>query len=481
MSHVARYAAIVIVFAGCEKPKSQVSAPPAAPSATTPMVSIQERSARRRARRTGGKIGQAMLRPTLRRTRRANHYILPLCRRRGATTTLGPHRMISNESLSGNCGNEAVRSVRRQDGSCRSIICDKCFSLSPRKFSLNHNPRGRRYACSSSANGTSVTEEHSCRNCACSVLGRRLMDSVPGRGRICRIRLAWSGFEIMSWFMETRYWKAMHGQSGGETGIDNQMAEKAFENLGAWILGRNMFGPIRGEWPDENWRGWWGDEPPYHVPVFVLTHYPRASLVMKGGTTFHFVTGGIEEALKRAKEAAGDRDVRLGGGVSTVRQYLTAGLLDEVHLAVRPVLMGDGENSSILQWFVSHSQRDVVVMLNLGGSAPCRLIRKILRPLSRKTASSHRPRRSPTRPGSRPMPSTTACIASRSTSPEKFWGEKAPSRGWFKKWDKRAGMAASLTPNGSSAGRSAFRYNCLDGDEKGVAKEDGARLWEGER
>ena len=152
------------------------------------------------------------------------------------------------------------------------------------------------------------------------------------------------GLEVMEWFLETRTWRAMHGQEGGETGVDNRMAERSFENIGAWILGRNMFGPVRGPWPDESWRGWWGEEPPYHVPTFVLTHHARRPLEMKGGTVFHFVTGGIHEALERARAAAGARDVRLGGGVSTVRQYLQARLIDEMILAVRPVLLGTGEH-----------------------------------------------------------------------------------------------------------------------------------------
>ena len=127
------------------------------------------------------------------------------------------------------------------------------------------------------------------------------------------------------------------------TGIDNRMAEQGFEGIGAWILGRNMFGPVRGPWPDDSWKGWWGDEPPYHTPVFVLTHHPRAPLAMAGGTEFRFVTEGIHAALEQARAAAGGLDVRLGGGVSTVRQYLGAGLIDELHLAVRPVLLGAGE------------------------------------------------------------------------------------------------------------------------------------------
>jgi len=152
-----------------------------------------------------------------------------------------------------------------------------------------------------------------------------------------------NGLELMEWFLHTRVWRTMHGQDGGEGGVDNAMAEEGFSNIGAWILGRNMFGPVRGPWPDESWKGWWGEEPPYHVPAFVLTHYARAPLKMKGGTTFYFVTDGIHAALDQAKAAAGDRDVRVGGGVGTVRQYLQARLIDELHLAVRPLLLGVGE------------------------------------------------------------------------------------------------------------------------------------------
>jgi dihydrofolate reductase len=151
------------------------------------------------------------------------------------------------------------------------------------------------------------------------------------------------GPELMEWFSVTRVWRSMHGQEGGETGVDNRMAEQGFHNIGAWVLGRNMFGPVRGPWPDQSWRGWWGEEPPYHVPVFVLTHHARAPLEMKGGTVFHFVTDGIQAALDRAKAAAGARDVRVGGGVATIRQYLQARLIDQLHLAVRPVLLGAGE------------------------------------------------------------------------------------------------------------------------------------------
>ena len=153
-----------------------------------------------------------------------------------------------------------------------------------------------------------------------------------------------NGPELMEWFFQTRAWRRMHGQEGGETGIDNRMAEQGFGGIGAWILGRNMFGPVRGPWADESWKGWWGDEPPYHTSVFVLTHHARAPLKMKGGTEFRFVTEGIHAALEQAKAAAGERDVRIGGGVATIRQYLQAGLIDELHLAFRPVLLGSGEH-----------------------------------------------------------------------------------------------------------------------------------------
>jgi dihydrofolate reductase len=151
------------------------------------------------------------------------------------------------------------------------------------------------------------------------------------------------GPELMEWFFATRVFQKMHGHADGETGIDNSMAEAAFENVGAWILGRNMFAPVRGPWPDESWKGWWGEEPPYHVPVFVLTHHARPPLEMKGGTTFHFVTEGALRALESAREAAAGRDVRVGGGVATIRQYLRAGAIDELHLALRPVVLGAGE------------------------------------------------------------------------------------------------------------------------------------------
>jgi len=152
------------------------------------------------------------------------------------------------------------------------------------------------------------------------------------------------GPELFDWFFHTRTWQRMHGNEDGETGADDHMAAQGFEGIGAWILGRNMFGPVRGPWPDDEWKGWWGEEPPYHTPVFVLTHHPRAPLTMKGGTIFRFVTDGIHAALQQAKDAADGRDVRLGGGVSTIRQYLRAGLIDELHLAIAPALLGTGEH-----------------------------------------------------------------------------------------------------------------------------------------
>jgi len=151
------------------------------------------------------------------------------------------------------------------------------------------------------------------------------------------------GRELHEWAFATRTFRRLHGQEGGDTGVDDEFAARGFHNAGAWIIGRNMFGPVRGPWPDHSWRGWWGENPPYHVPVFVLTHHARPALQMQGGTTFHFVTGGIREALAQARAAAGDQDVRLGGGVATVREYLEARLVDELHLAVAPVLLGRGE------------------------------------------------------------------------------------------------------------------------------------------
>ena len=151
------------------------------------------------------------------------------------------------------------------------------------------------------------------------------------------------GPELMQWFFPTKTWRSMQGGEGGETGVDDQIARQGFAEVGAWILGRNMFGPVRGPWPDDSWKGWWGDEPPYHVPVFVLTHHPREPLVMEGGTTFYFITDGIDSAVKQAVAAANGKDVRVGGGASTVRQLLSASRIDELHLALRPVLLGGGE------------------------------------------------------------------------------------------------------------------------------------------
>src|SRR6266852_6247295 len=152
------------------------------------------------------------------------------------------------------------------------------------------------------------------------------------------------GVALHEWAFATRTFRQMFGSDGGTTGIDDDFAARGFSNIGAWIMGRNMFGPIRGPWPDESWKGWWGDEPPYHTPVFVLTHHPRAPLRMAGGTEFRFVTEDIHAALEQATAAAGGCDVRLGGGVSIIRQYLRAALIDELHLAIRPVLLGSGEH-----------------------------------------------------------------------------------------------------------------------------------------
>lgn len=151
--------------------------------------------------------------------------------------------------------------------------------------------------------------------------------------------------ELHRWLVPTRtFQRSLFGAEGGTTGIDDDFAARGFRNVGAWILGRNMFGPVRGPWPDQSWKGWWGDNPPYHVPTFILTHHARAPIQMEGGTTFHFVTGGIKEALDRAREAAKGMDVRIGGGPDTIRQYLRAGLIDEMHVAISPVLLGRGES-----------------------------------------------------------------------------------------------------------------------------------------
>ncbi|WP_343612658.1 dihydrofolate reductase family protein [Novosphingobium sp.] len=151
------------------------------------------------------------------------------------------------------------------------------------------------------------------------------------------------GPEMFTWFFGTKTFRAMTGRDGGSDGVDEAFAHRSMDGFGAFILGRNMFGPIRGDWPDDAWKGWWGDNPPYHAPTFILTHHPRAPIVMEGGTTFHFVTEGIEVALERARAAAGSADVKIGGGVATVRQYLQAGLVDEMHVALSPVLLGRGE------------------------------------------------------------------------------------------------------------------------------------------
>ena len=152
------------------------------------------------------------------------------------------------------------------------------------------------------------------------------------------------GEELHEWLVSTRTFKSMHGEAGGASGTDDDFASRGFDNVGAWIMGRNMFGPVRGPWPDESWRGWWGDNPPYHVPVFVLTHYRQGPIEMDGGTVFHFVTDGLHSALEQAREAAGGRDVRIGGGVNTIRPYLDAQLIDEMHFAISPLFLGSGEH-----------------------------------------------------------------------------------------------------------------------------------------
>jgi dihydrofolate reductase len=152
------------------------------------------------------------------------------------------------------------------------------------------------------------------------------------------------GEDLHHWMVPTRtFQRAVLRKDGGTTGVDDDFAARSFENVGAWILGRNMFGPIRGDWADTSWKGWWGNNPPYHVPVFVLTHHARPPIEMDGNTTFHFVTGGIREALDRAREAAAGTDVRIGGGPNTIRQYLREGLIDELHVAIAPILLGRGE------------------------------------------------------------------------------------------------------------------------------------------
>jgi dihydrofolate reductase len=167
-----------------------------------------------------------------------------------------------------------------------------------------------------------------------------------GPGQDLQNPLGVGGLRVFDWFFPTRTFQRIHGGEDGETGIDDSVASQGFANVGAYILGRNMFGPVRGGWPEgpDEWKGWWGDEPPYHTPVFVLTHHARAPLEMKGGTTFHFVTDGIQSALDQAKKAAAEKDVRIGGGVSTIRQYLSASLIDELQLAIVPVLLGEGEH-----------------------------------------------------------------------------------------------------------------------------------------
>lgn len=155
--------------------------------------------------------------------------------------------------------------------------------------------------------------------------------------------LGLGGEDMHKWVTSTRSWRQSHGMEGGTGGIDDDFSRRGSDNLGAWIIGRNMFGPVRGPWPDYDWKGWWGDNPPYHVPVYVLTHHERPPLEMEGGTTFYFITEGIHEALAQARAAAGDKDIRIGGGADTIQQYLREGLIDELHIAIAPVVLGSGE------------------------------------------------------------------------------------------------------------------------------------------
>jgi dihydrofolate reductase len=185
-----------------------------------------------------------------------------------------------------------------------------------------------------------------------------------GLGQDIENPLGVRGLELHRWFFETEAFRKMHGQSGGSRGIDNGFAVRSFENVGAWILGRNMFGPVRGAWDGDAWKGWWGESPPYHVPVYVLTHYPRPPLRMGGGTTFYFVTDGLASALRQAQDAAEGKDVRIGGGVSVIRQYLRAGEIDEMHLAVSPVLLGGGEH---LFWGIDMYELGFRVVEVVGG------------------------------------------------------------------------------------------------------------------
>jgi len=165
-----------------------------------------------------------------------------------------------------------------------------------------------------------------------------------GHSQSLKNPLGVGGRALLDWAFATRTFQRLHGNEGGTTGIDEDFLARAFENIGAWIIGRNMFGPVRGPWLDESWKGWWGDNPPYHTPVFVLTHHARAPLTMSGDTTFHFVTDGIQDAVERATAFAGGKDIRIGGGIATVQQFPRTGLIDELHLAISPVLLGSGES-----------------------------------------------------------------------------------------------------------------------------------------
>ena len=195
-----------------------------------------------------------------------------------------------------------------------------------------------------------------------------------GPGQDLEHPLGVGGLELHDWLFNTEVFHRIHGRDGGFQGIDNTTAAKSIEDVGAWILGRNMFGPVRGPWKDKSWIGWWGDNPPFHTPVFVLTHYARSPLRLEGGTTFHFVTDGPDSALNLARKAAGEARVGVGGGVSVIRQYLAAGQIDEMHLAISPVILGEGEH--LLQGIDLNKLGFVVDRANLGEKAMHVVLRK---------------------------------------------------------------------------------------------------------
>src|SRR2546423_1644900 len=243
---------------------------------------------------------------------------------------------FTGQSLPANTapGDGARRAAAMAASACRRERGD-CFI--PTTLPVDPNPCRSSYRCSD------FSTEHLMSKLRINGFAVSIDGYGAGPDQSLQDPLGVGGMALHEWVLATRTFKRMHGGEGGSTGVDDDFAARGFDGVGAWILGRNMFGPVRGPWPDDTWKGWWGANPPYHVPVFVLTHHPRAAIVMEGGTTFHFVTDGIHAALQRAKEAAQGKDVRLGGGVATIRQYLQAGLVEEMHLALAPTLLGAGE------------------------------------------------------------------------------------------------------------------------------------------